>query len=323
MSKTEDAGPTLDPQCRAVLDAAAAAGGSAFEQGGILDIRAAYDRTTAAFAPPTPALSEIRDLAAPGTGDQPDVPLRLYRPENAPAPAPCLIFLHGGGWAVGNVDTHDAVCRALAHKADMVVISVDYRLAPEHKFPAAPDDCEHATRWIFDNADQLGLDRQRIALGGDSAGGNLTAAVTLRLRDKGGPGLLAQVLIYPSVDFTAETESLSRNGDGYLLTARGIADFRDWYLNEAATEGALPDASPLLAASHADLPPAFVQVAGFDPLRDEGLQYAERLRAAGAPTRQIEYPGMLHGFLRMGALINMTHVALDDIATFLRQEFRK
>ncbi|MDF1721693.1 MAG: alpha/beta hydrolase [Minwuia sp.] len=315
--------PPLDPQCQAVLDAAAAAGGFAFEKPDHRAIRAGYGATTAAFAPPTPDLARVQDMSVPANGDDPAIPIRIYHPVGVESLAPVVMFFHGGGWVLGDIESHDAICRILAVRSDAIVVSVDYRLAPEHLFPAAPDDCERATRFIAANAADFGIDPNRMALAGDSAGGNLAAVTARRLRDSGdGAGLVLQVLTYPATDFTAEGGSLVENGSGYMLTKATMDQFRSLYLaDEAAWRD--PDASPLLADDLAGLPAALVQVAGYDPLRDEGLAYAMKLREAGVATKVVAYPSMIHGFLRMGRLVNMAQVGLDDMAAALRAAFRK
>lgn len=314
--------PPIDPQCQAVLDAAAAAGGFAFEKPDHRAIRAGYGATTATFAPPTPDLARVQDLSVPANGDDPAIPIRIYSPAGTGPAAPAVMFFHGGGWVLGDIESHDAICRILAVRSDAIVVSVDYRLAPENPFPAAPNDCERATRFIAANAADFGIDANRIALAGDSAGGNLAAVTARRLRDAGdGPSIVFQALTYPATNFAAEGGSLVENGSGYMLTKATMDQFRGMYLaNEAAWQN--PDASPLLADDLTGLPPALVQVAGYDPLRDEGVAYATKLREAGVATQVIAYPTMIHGFLRMGRLVNMAQVGMDDIATALRRAFR-
>lgn len=314
--------PPVDPQCQAVLDAAAA-GVSAFDKPTPTAMRAGYSAMTEGFAPPTPELARVEDLSVPAAGDDPAVPIRVYHPLGVPEPAPAVIFIHGGGWVIGDLESHDAICRILAARADAVVVSVDYRLAPEHPFPAAPVDCERATRFIADNAADFGIDPDRLALAGDSAGGNLAAVTARRLRDAGdGPRIALQVLTYPATNFTAEGGSLVENGKGYLLTKASMDQFRAMYLPDQS-DWTHPDASPLLADDLAGLPPAIIQVAGYDPLRDEGVAYAARLREAGVPVQLVEYPTMIHGFLRMGRIVNIAQVGMDDAAIALRRAFHK
>ncbi len=313
--------PPVDPQCQIVLDAAAS-GGSAFQKPTPQAMRAGYASMMETFAQATPELARVEDLFVPASGSDPEVPIRVYHPPGIGAAAPAVVFMHGGGWVIGDLESHDAVCRTLAFRSDAVIVSVGYRLAPEHPFPAAPVDCERATRFIAGNAADFGIDPNRLALAGDSAGGNLAAVTARRLRDAGdGPAIALQVLTYPATQFTAEGGSLEQNGTGYLLTKATMDLFRGMYMPDEA-DWTHPDASPLLAEDLSGLPPAFVQVAGYDPLRDEGVAYAARLREAGVPVQMIEYPTMIHGFLRMGRVVSIAQVAMDDIAAALRRAFR-
>ncbi len=313
----------LDRQCAAVLEAAAEAG-SAFEADDIEAARQAYDDTTSDYAPRTADLARVRERAMPGP-DGAGLPVRIYDPVR-PADIillPVLVFLHGGGWAMGGLETHDAVCRHLAYHGQCMVVSVDYRLAPENKFPAAVEDCEAALAWVTGNAGAIGGDPKRVAIGGDSAGGNLAAVVARRYTrqlDPGAPHLALQLLIYPATDFTADNGSIRDNGQGYLLTKPALDRFRDLYLR-GECDWSDPDASPLLARDLSGLPPAFIQTGEFDPLRDEGRAYGKKLRGAGVPVEEICYPGMIHGFTRMGALVDVANQALDDSARALRAAF--
>jgi acetyl esterase len=235
--------------------------------------------------------------------------LRIYRPPVA-RPAPLITFFHGGGWVIGDIDTHDGSCRLLSRSTGAIVVSVDYRLAPEHRFPAALDDCQAATAWVADHAAELGGDPGRLAVAGDSAGGNLAAAVTQRARAGGGPAIAAQALVYPAVDFTTARPSLEANGQGYLLTADAIGWFAAQYLGPH--DPADPEASPLLGQL-SGLPPAVVAVAEFDPLRDEGIAYAEALMAADVPVQLLEFPGLIHGFMGLGSLSPASAEATDVV----------
>ena len=219
---------------------------------------------------------------------------------------------------IGNLDSHDVVCRALAHEGELIVVSIDYRLAPEHKFPAAVDDAVAATRWVADQAASLGIDDTRLSVGGDSAGGNLAAVVALSARDGQGPKLSGQVLIYPATDFSMNHPSHSEPETSVLLTHSVIRWFRDHYLNSAAD---IHDwrASPAKAETLAGLPPAYVLTAGADPLRDEGDDYARRLREAGVPVTHRTHPGQFHGFFTMGKLLDQANVAARDIGAWLKQ----
>ena len=230
--------------------------------------------------------------------------------------APCLVFFHGGGWVIGNLDSHDVVCRKLAHEGELIVISVDYRLAPEHKFPAAVDDAIAATKWIAANAKQLGIDASRLIVGGDSAGGNLAAVVSLAARD-GGPEIAGQVLIYPATDFAMKHPSHREPETSVLLTHTVIPWFCNHYLSGPADIDNWK-ASPARAATLAGQPPAYVLTAGADPLRDEGDEYARRLKEAGVSVTYKHFPGQFHGFFTMGKLLNQANVAAAEIGTWLK-----
>jgi acetyl esterase len=278
--------------------------------------RRIYRDTRAVLAPRAPELAETRLLIFDNA-----IAVRAYRPvldETLPA----LLFFHGGGWTIGDLDTHDVVCRQLALGARCAVFSVDYRLAPEHPFPAAVEDCFSATRFVSQNHQSLKIDPRCIAVGGDSAGGNLAAVVALMARDHGGPALAYQLLIYPATDQRCELPSHERNGAGYLLTKDGIRFFRSGYLPNAKDHTDWR-ASPLLAASHANLPPALVLTAGYDPLVDEGRAYAERLAAAGVEVAYREYPDMVHGFVLFGGVIDAANAAVAECCERLRGAFEK
>jgi acetyl esterase len=227
------------------------------------------------------------------------------------------VFFHGGGWVIGNLDSHDVVCRKLADEGGLIVISVDYRLAPEHKFPAAVDDAITATKWIADNSRQLEIDASRLTVGGDSAGGNLAAVVAISARDGNGPAIAGQVLIYPAIDFAMTHPSHSEPETSILLTHSVIKWFRDHYLSGAADVGDWR-ASPARAKTLIGLPPAYVLTAGADPLRDEGDEYARRLKEAGVPVTYRTFPGQFHGFFTMGKLLQQANVAASEIGAWLK-----
>ena len=278
--------------------------------------RRIYRDTRAALAPKPPAVADVKLLVFDGA-----VAVRAYRPVVADS-LPALVFFHGGGWTIGDLDTHDVLCRQLAVGARCAVFSVDYRLAPEHPFPAAVDDCFFATQFVHRNAKSLKIDPARIAVGGDSAGGNLAAVVALMAREKGGPGLACQLLIYPATDQRCEFPSHQRNGEGYLLTREGIRFFRGGYLPDPK-DWSDWRASPLLAASHAGLPPAFVLTAGYDPLIDEGRAYAQRLAGAGGEVSYKEYSDMVHGFVLFGGVLDTANAAVAECCEHLRSAFEK
>ena len=280
--------------------------------------RAMYRFKSEKFGGPKVAGAEALDLACPGPRGP--IGLRLYRPAAAAAPQPALIYLHGGGWTIGDLESHDHVCRALAIAAGFPVIAVDYRLAPEHPFPAGADDAVAATNWIAAHAADLGFDPARLAIGGDSAGGNLSAVVCLAARDAGGPTLRAQALIYPCVDCapaSADFPSRKTNSAVPPLTQDALDFFDDKYFPDK-TRAVDWRASPLRTASHANLPPALILTAEYDVLRDEGHAYAAQLRASGVAVEERDYAGQIHGFIEFGGLLPDAGCAIADIAAFLR-----
>ena len=248
-----------------------------------------------------------------------EIPIRIYVPEGN-GPFPVLVYFHGGGWVIGDLDTHDEVCRSLANRVPCAVVSVDYRLAPEHKFPVAPEDCYAATQWVAANAAQFHGDASRLAVGGDSAGGNLTAVVAQMARDRHGPPLVFQLLIYPATDFRMNTPSVDENAEGYLLTKQDMIWFMNHYLN-SEEEKLNPLASPFLATDLHGLPPALVITAEYDPLRDEGERYGQRLKEAGVPTTMSRYDGMIHGFFGMDAILDKSKLAMAESVQALQNAF--
>ena len=277
--------------------------------------------TRPASTPPAPQIGAVRDVEAEGPLGA--IPLRVYRPAGVPDARrlPAHVYFHGGGWVIGDIETHDVLCRQLTAEAGVAVVSVDYRLAPEHKFPASVDDAWAATRWVAGHADALGVDARRLSVGGDSAGGNLAAVVALLARDAGAPAIALQVLVYPVTDLGAETKSYADLADGYMLTRDSMRWFAAQYLAEK-DEAMDWRASPLRAATLTGLPPALIVTAGFDPLRDEGEAYARRLRDAGVRVDYACYGGMLHGFVGMGRLLDSGNRAVSHIAASLREALR-
>ncbi|EYB67202.1 alpha/beta hydrolase [Deinococcus phoenicis] len=263
-------------------------------------------------------VAQVENRTIPGPAGE--LPIRVYTPQGQ-GPFPLVVYFHGGGWTICTLDTHDPICRELCAGAGAVVVSVDYRLAPEHPFPAAPDDCFAATRWVAEHAAELGGEPERIAVAGDSAGGNLAAVVALRARDEGGPALRGQLLIYPSTDLLGETASRRENGQGYGLTTEDMHWFRGHYLADEA-HAAHPHASPSQAENLSNLPPALVITAEYDPLRDEGEDYARALQAAGVDTRFTRYDGMHHGFFGGVGVYDQTRTALDEANAWLRGVLR-
>jgi len=305
----------LDPEVSALLAMMDAQGAPPLESQDPVEARNSRIEPMKMLGGEPPALGHVEDLSVPGPGG--NVPVRMYASEPGGL-RPVLIYFHGGGFVFGNLDTHDAVCRALAKESGAVVISVDYRLSPEHKFPAAVEDSHAVIVWVAANAERLGVDARRIAVGGDSAGGNLAIVIAMRCRDAGGPALAAQVLLYPLTDFSSfETGSHRELGEGYFLTRGAMDWFRGHYL-AAADLARHPEVSPLLAPDLSGLPPALVITAEFDPLRDEGEAYAERLRQAGVPVTMARYPGMIHGFVSMRGVLAGGRRAISEAARFTR-----
>jgi acetyl esterase len=310
----------LHPQTQALLDLIEQRGIPPTHTLSVADARAYY-RDRRSVTQPAPAeVALVRELAADGAHGA--IPLRLYRPlgSSGTAALPVLVYYHGGGWTIGDLDTHDSLCRELANGAGCAVVSVDYRLGPEHRFPAAVVDCIAATRWVHAHAGKLRLDASRLAVGGDSAGGNLAAVVAISARDSGDLPLAFQLLIYPATDQHRQHPSHTENGQGYLLTS----DSMDYYAGHYLADRAHYDdwrASPLLHADLAALPPALVLTAGYDPLRDEGAAYAERLTAAGNRASYVCFDRQIHGFITMGKVIDEANTAVALCATELRRAF--
>jgi acetyl esterase len=307
----------LDPDAAAVYKAFQEAGRPAYETLTAPEARDYYMQARLVSNPEPPELKSAEPLAIPAPHGA--IPARIYTPKTLRKKdglAPCLVFFHGGGWVIGNLETHDVVCRKLAQESELIVISVDYRLAPEHKFPAAVDDAILATKWIAANAKQHGIDASRLIVGGDSAGGNLAAVVALAARDGGGPKIAAQLLIYPATEFARKHPSHREPETSILLTHSVIG----WFMNHYLGDADISDwrASPARAKSLKDLPPAYVLTAGADPLRDEGDEYAARLKEAGVPVTYKHFPGQFHGFFTMGKLLNQANVAVTEIAAWLK-----
>jgi acetyl esterase len=284
------------------------------------EARRLYRERAGYTQPPKPAVALARDLAIPGPGGP--IPARLVRPHGSDdrAALPVLVFFHGGGWVIGDLDTHDTLCRELANGAGCAVLNVDYRLAPEHRYPAAVDDAVAALQWVAAQAPPLGLDASRISVGGDSAGGNLAAVTALVARDAGGPALRFQLLIYPVTDLRRGSDSYRTQASGYTLSADSMAYFCDQYLGGRGPSAQTDwRASPVLHPDLSRLPPALVLVAGYDPLHDEGVQYADALSAAGTPATLVGFERQMHGFILMGAVLDEAHVAVQLCAAQLRQ----
>jgi acetyl esterase len=303
----------LAPEIQAELQRMAAAGTPPLERQSVEQARRLHVAGAAALAGSPVEVAAAADRTIPGPAG--DLPVRIYTPHGEP-PFPIVVWFHGGGWVVGTLDSYDPVCRALAAAVPAVVVAVDYRLAPEHRYPAAAEDAYAATLWASRNAAELGGSQQRLAVAGDSAGGNLAAVVALGARDRGGPAIGFQLLVYPITDHGMDTASYREHADGYYLTAAGMRWYWDHYLGGA--DGGAPDASPLRAAFFGDLPPALVITAEHDVLRDEGEAYAARLRAAGVPAEVSRYPGMVHGFFRWRAVTPAAEAATQEAAAAVR-----
>ena len=306
----------LDPQAQRVIEAMAALNLKPVEESTPAEARESIRTRTAALGP-FPDVAAVVDHRVAVSGGE--ITVRAYSPDG-PGPHPALVYYHGGGWVIGDLYTHDGLCRSITNAARCAVLSVDYRLAPESKYPVAVEDSYAALLWIVSNAERLGIDRRRMAVGGDSAGGNLATVMALMARDRTGPRLALQVLIYPVTDHDLDTRSYRENATGYILTREGMRWFWNHYLASEA-QGREPYASPLRAASLVGLPPALVITAEYDPLCDEGEAYAARLRDAGVPVTLTRYPGMFHGFVRLTNVLDKARTALDEIASSVQKAF--
>lgn len=309
---------TLDPQLAEILAIAEKAGRPPLESLPVPEARREYKKRADTFGLPEAGMRAVAERGIAGPAGP--VPVRLYVPAGVPDPSPLLVFIHGGGWTVGDRDTHDRACRYLAEKARCRVASVDYRLAPEHPFPAAVEDCWAAYLAIAGDPAAWNADPSRIAVGGDSAGGNLAAVVAQIALARRAPAPCLQLLIYPAVDMEGAYASVERFAKGYLLTKTMIDSFMGHYTPEAAMRRD-PRASPLLARELSGLPPAFVQTAGFDPLQDEGAAYAKALAAAGVAAEHKHYPALVHGYLQLAGHSKGARTAVDDAAAALRRAF--
>jgi acetyl esterase len=305
----------LDPQLQAQREQRARDGEPPLYELTVEQARAADLAAIQATGGDPRPLHEVTDRTLPGPGGE--LPVRIYRPE-AGRPLPALLYCFGGGWTLGSIDTSDVICRELAAETGCLVVTVGYRLAPEHPFPAAVEDCHAALRWVAANAAELGADPARLAVGGDSAGGNLAAAVTLLARADGDLALAAQLLVYPNTDQLADDASLRAADDPWLFNRHSVAWYARHYLArpEDATH---PLASPLRAADLTGLPPALVITAEYDPLRDQGEAYARRLADAGVPVELSRYPGMAHGFFAMAGTVDAARTAHLQAARHLRE----
>ncbi len=306
----------LAPQVKALLDGMAAN----TEAPRLIDLppegaRGMYRAMAAQLDAQGLPIGKVEDRTIPGPAG--DIPIRIYTPVAAGSDAlPVLVFFHGGGWVIGDLETHDALCRTFANESGCKVVAVDYRLAPEHRFPAAAEDAFAAVQWVEANASEIGVDPNRIAVAGDSAGGNLAAVVAHLARDAKGPQIAFQMLLYPVTDTNVDTGSYQAFGTGHFLERDGMIWFIDHYVG--AGDRADPRVAPLQAPSLAGLPPAYVVTAGFDVLRDEGRAYAEALREAGVAVEYVNYEGMIHGFFNLQAVLDVGRDAVKTASRALK-----
>lgn len=307
---------TLDPQAKLILDQIEKAGVPPLHTMSPQAARKAYG----AMRSPSKAeqVGSVKNEKI--LGPHGDIPIRIYKPLNAQAEKlPILVFYHGGGWVIGDLDTHDAACRTLTNGAECIVVSVDYRLAPEHKFPVAVEDAFAALEWVVEHAEEIGGNREKVAVGGDSAGGNLATVTTIIAKEQQAPHIAFQLLIYPSTG-VGPTKSYEENGEGYFLTKDLMAWFRKQYLN-TSDDVKHPYLSPYLYEDVSGLPPALIMTAEYDPLRDDGKAYADKLKAAGVDVEYVDYSGMIHGFITMANMIDKGQKALEDAAKALKRVF--
>ncbi len=309
----------LHPEFEAMLNELAALGGPQ-----LIDLPPSEGREMYRAMQPMDESIEVGAIAnrsIDGPGGK--IPLRIYTPSSPPEHGdlyPVFVYFHGGGWVIGDLDTSDSACRDVCNLANCVVVSVDYRLAPEHRYPAAADDCYAATCWVAEHATELGTDDSRLAVGGDSAGANLAAVVSQMSRDKAAPAIAFQLLIYPVTDAASDTLSYQENAEGYLLTAASMDWFWTHYIPEPENRFE-PYASPARADDLSGLPPALVLTAEFDPLRDEGEAYAELLRQAGVSVEHVRYDGLIHGFFHMSRMLPSARPGMEKACAALKQAF--
>ena len=306
----------LHPQVQPLLDAMNAMEGPKLHEMTPEEARAMFEAMRAA-PPDPPELRSVEDHKVPSP-DGHIIPIRVYRPIDGGDTPPVLVYFHGGGWVIGSIESHDAPCREIAARSGCAVVSVEYRLSPETTFPGPLDDCFAATQWVAANGAEIGVDGHRLSVGGDSAGGNLAAAVTLLAKQRGGPPITSQVLVYPATDHGYGTQSSIDNAEGYMLTMDAMHWFTGHYLGGDLTKVVDPLASPLRAEDLSGLPPALVITAEFDPLRDEGEAYGRKLQEAGVATTIHRYDGQIHGFFGLFPMLDDGKAALDEIAAAVK-----
>jgi acetyl esterase len=307
----------LDPQVKAFLDQASAMPRPKMWDMPLSMSRHSFAQMMTMMGPHDVPVGKIQNISIPGPGG--DIRARVYAPiAGGSESLPAMVFFHGGGFVVGDLDTHDGLCRLIAHEGGFVVVAVDYRLAPENKWPAPLDDAIAATRWIFANAPSLGIDAGRIAIGGDSAGGHLAACVTQAIKASGGLKLAFQLLLFPGTEFTTDTSSMNRYAVGYLMEKQTI----EWFYSQVLPDDAdrlSPKVSPLLSKDFSGLPPAYIMLGGYDPLHDEGLAYADKLKAAGVKVTVADYSDMVHCFIYLQSVLPQAHDAMAKAAEAVAQ----
>ena len=323
--KNREKAMTLNQQAQIVLDMIAKAEANGAPRTGEIEaheLRKIYKSTRSAYTPKVPELELVEELSIPGVKG--NIPARFYRPILATNQdkLPVLIYFHGGGWTIGDIDTHDPVCRLLADSGKFSVLNVGYRLAPENKFPAAVEDAWSAYNWVVDGqGDYLGIDTGAISVGGDSAGGNLATVVSIMARDAK-LNLICQALIYPATSFYIESDSQREFAEGYFLTREGQKWYHSQYLGSDEDRDNWK-ASPIFADSLEGLAPAYILTCGFDPLRDDGLVYSEKLKKSGVEVVYRCFEGQIHGFITMGGIIDETIVAINEVASFISSQYQK
>jgi acetyl esterase len=303
----------LDPLVKAFLDQAAAMPRPKMWEVPLSIGRQAFAQMMTMMGPKDVPIGKVQNIVIPGSAG--NIRARVYSPVAAGGEGlPALVYFHGGGFVVGDLDTHDGLCRFIAHEGGFVVVAVDYRRAPENKWPAPLDDAFAATRWIFANAPSLGVDAGRIAIGGDSAGGHLAACVTQAVKDHGGQKIAYQLLLFPGTEFTTDTGSMNRFAVGYMMDRQTI----EWCYAQVlppGTDRSSPSVSPLNARDFSGLPPAYIMLGGYDPLHDEGLAYADKLKAGGVAVTLADYSDMVHCFIYLQSVLPQAHEALTKAAT--------
>jgi acetyl esterase len=306
----------LDPTLKMILDSSGREA-PPLSAGSVADARAGYEMLASAGGP-LPELASVLDRTFPGPAG--DIPIRIYTPKGD-GPFPVVLFLHGGGFTIGSIASHDPVAQQIAAQAEAIVVSVDYRLAPEHPFPAAVDDSYAALEWVAANAASFGGDPTRLGITGDSAGGTLSAVTAIQTRDRGGPALRLQALIYPAVDGTMGFPSIEENGEGMFLTKDSMAWFWKNYSDDGRIDPTQPLASPINTPDLSNVAPALIITAEFDPLRDEGEAYAKKLEEAGVPVTLSRYDGMTHVFIQLAGMVEGGRRGITEVATAFQKAF--